>query len=223
MFEWKVEDMALMNESCITYIGRSKIYPCEHKVSKEDKIAFVDSMQNGKLSYILELAKKLEEDRESLPKNDWGNIKTVSLKAWLKRNDTRNIVDRDYKYGNVRFFFCERHINSINGSRNYDIYEDYVDEIFHRQLAECEAKEKKYFLKHDEYSILKRKFREKEMEYNTTFGVHIADWSSGKLAVIDDNDNERDITIDELKELLAKYEELDKLVEKLTAETHIVY
>ena len=43
------------------------------------------------------------------------------------------------------------------------------------------------------------------------------------MTVVDDNDNERDITIDELKELLSKYEQLDALVEKITKETHIVY
>ena len=31
------------------------------------------------------------------------------------------------------------------------------------------------------------------------------------------------IYIDELKDLLSKYEQIDSLVEKLTAETHIVY
>ena len=217
MFEWKVEDMVLMNEP---RIGIEKIYLCESKVSREDKIAFVDSMTDGKLSYILELAKKYEEEKELLPKNNWGSVKTVSLKAWLRRNDVRNIVDRDYRYGNIRFFFCERHIGSINGGYYYGVYKDYVDEIFHRQLNACEREEKKYFLEHDEYSILKRKFRDRK--YGTTFGVHIADWSNGRLTVVDD-DNERDITIDELKELLEKYEQLDRFVEKLTAETHIVY
>ena len=34
---------------------------------------------------------------------------------------------------------------------------------------------------------------------------------------------EREITIDELKYLLSKYDELDKLVEKITKETKIKY
>ena len=41
--------------------------------------------------------------------------------------------------------------------------------------------------------------------------------------VCDDSDDERDITIDELKLLLSKYEELDRLVEKITEEINIKY
>ena len=53
MFEWKVEDMALMNQKSGLFLGKEKIYNCESKVSREDKIAFVDSFQDGKLSYYI--------------------------------------------------------------------------------------------------------------------------------------------------------------------------
>ena len=224
MFEWKVEDMALMNEVCKTYFVKERIYDCEHKVSREDKIAFVDSMNDGKLSYILELAKKFEEEVESLPKDNWGDVKTVSFKAWLRRNDTRSLVDREYVYGRVYLLMAKRNIKRINGRYDYNTYKDYVDEMFHRQLKECEQEERAYFLAHDEYSILKKEFREKSRKYDTTFGVHCVDCSSGALYVVNEKPYmEREITIDELKELLSKYEQLDKLMEKLTAETNIVY
>lgn len=229
MFEWKVEEMALMNNHADVYGGRHKttLYACENSVSREDKIAFVDSMQDGKLSYLLSLIEKFNADKDSLPKKDsmFGEpeVKTTSLKAWIKRNDTKypqNVIDDWYNYGKYNLLGCERNIQS-NTKGTYDYYDDLVDEIFHRQLIECEREERKYFHEHDEYSILKKRYREKN--YDTTFGVHIRDWSAGRLTVADDNDNERDITINELKELLSKYEQLDALVEKLTKETHIVY
>ena len=225
MFEWKVEDMKLLNQRGGMFFGKEKIYDCEHKVSREDKIYFVDSMQNGALSYLLKLIEKFNNDKANLPKDSWGNVKTVSLKAWIKRNDTkysRHIIDDIYNYGKYRLLGMSRYItNDFKGA--YDTYEDLVDEAFHRQLNECKKKEHKYFLEHDEYSILKRKFRDKN--HCTTFGVRICDCSDGKMYVYDtdNDDNRREITIDELKELLAKYEQLDALVEKLTAETHIVY
>lgn len=222
MFEWKVEDMVLSNEDSKLFVGcKEKLYRCEPKVSREDKIAFVDSMQDGKLSYILELADKFEKDKETLPKDKWGHVKTVSLKAWLKRNDTRKIVDDKFHYGEIYFLHCSRYIYCLNKRQGYGIYEDYVNEVFHKQLQKCEAMEKQYFLEHDEYSILKQKFRDKK--YNTTFGVHTAMCSNGDVYVVDDDGNKREITIDELKELIEKYEQLDKLVEKLTMETHIIY
>lgn len=220
MFEWKVEEMKLMNDRKRNYDGKV-IFSFERDICTEDKIQFVDSMNNGELTYILELSKKFKKDREELPKDSWGNVKTVSLKAWLKRNDTKHKCDTSYHYGEIYFLGCRRHINYIGEKNYYETFDDYVDEIFHIQLERCLEKEKRYFLDHDEYSILKRKFEERK--HNTTFGVHIKSWSSGKMCVADDNGNEREITIEELKYLLSKYEELDRVVEKITAETNIRY
>lgn len=223
MFEWKIEDMALLNENGQIFFGKEKIYSCESTVSREDKIAFVDSLQDGKLSYILFLIEKFKKEKESLPKDQWNNVKTVSLKAWLKKNDTkygRPIIDNFYHYGKFYILGTERWITNDHKGV-YDTYDDLVDEVFHRQLKECEKKENEYFLEHDEYSILKEKFRNKH--YDTTFGVNISFWSSGKICVYDENNNERDITIDELKYILSKYEELDELVQKITEETHIKF
>lgn len=223
MFEWKVEDMVLLNQKGGLILGREKIYDCEHKVSREDKIAFVDSLQDGKLSYLLSLIEKFETDKDSLPKDDWNHVKTVSLKAWINRNDkkySRPIIDNWYHYGSYNLLGTTRWILS-NSKGQYDTYDDLVDEVFHRQLKKCEEKERSYFLEHDEYSILKKKFRERN--YCTTFGVHIITSSDENIYVAEDFDTKREITMDELKELLSKYEQLDALVEKLTAETNIVY
>lgn len=228
MFEWKIEDMVLLNEKDGSFLGKEKIYNCESKVSREDKIDFVDSLQDGKLNYLLSLMKKLSEEKDSLPKDRCGDIKTISLKAWIKRNDTRYgrpIIDDCYHYGKYRILGTERWItNDYKGA--YDTYEDLVDEVFHRQLKECKEKEYKYFLEHDEYSILKEKFRNKK--YGTTFGVNIATCTDGNIYIYENKDSfydseKRNITIDELKYLLSKYEELDRFVEKITEETNIVF
>lgn len=227
MFEWKVEDMVLLNQKGGVFLGKEKIYDCEHKVSREDKIAFVDSFQEGKLSYLLELIEKFNADKETMPKDQWDNIKTVSLKAWIKKNDTkygRPIVDNDYRYGRYYILGMERFI-TYEGKGSYDTYEDLVDELFHRQLKKCEEQERSYFLEHDEYSILKSKLREYQDKYRTSFGVHIVMCSSGEISVYNGEDykTSREITMDELKDLIAKYEQVDVLIGKLTEETHIVY
>lgn len=183
----------------------------------------MDSFYDGKLSYILELVEKFENEKDKLPKDRWGDVKTVSLKAWLNKNDPRKVVDSKYNHGYVSFFWnVKRNIQRLNRKGAYDIYKDYVDEIFHNQLSECERAEKVYFQEHDEYSILKKKFREKK--YSTTFGVHMGWSSDGDIYVYDEeHDRRRDVTIEELKYLLEKYEELEELVEKITKETNIVY
>lgn len=96
--------MVLMNNRHDVYTSRGKrkaiIYDCEDSVSREDKIAFVDSKTDGKLSYLLSLIEKFNADKDNLPKKDsmFGEpeVKTTSLKAWIKRNDTKysqNIID----------------------------------------------------------------------------------------------------------------------------------
>lgn len=224
MYEWNVEDLVLSKQESAVYIDREKIYSCESEVSREDKIAFVDKMQDGKLSYLLSLFEKYEKDKENMPKDSYGNVKTVSLKAWIKRNDTkygRPLLDNTWHYGSYYIVGLQRSMETTQKKGNYDTYEDLVDEVFHRQLRECENMERKYFLEHDEYSVLKKRFRERE--HMTTFGVHISDWSNGQLCVVSDSGEEREITLDELKELLGKYDQLDELVNKLTEETHITY
>lgn len=222
--EWNVEELKLYNQKGGVFFGKEKIYDCESKVTREEKIAFIDNLIDGKLSYLLELIDKFNKDKETLPKDNWGYIKTVSLKAWINRNDTkyeRKIIDNKFTIGEYRLLGTKRNIDS-NYKGTYDTYEDLVDELFHRQLKECEHIEMNWFLEHDEYSILKKNFGNRK--YDTTFGVNIGERSNGDIYVYEENgENKRDITIDELKELLSKYEELDKMVEKLTMETNIKY
>lgn len=217
MFEWRVEEMRLRNERQ----HFNKVYDLEYNVSREDKIAFIDQMQDGKMSCLLDLIGKYNKDASSLPKDKSGIVKTVSMRAWIKRNDKKNVVDIDYNTGSIRLLQCRRRIQYPNGAKSYDVHDDLVDELFHRQLVECRRMEDSYFREHDEYEILKEKFR--NSKHNTTFGVHISSWSTGRICVVGEDDKERDITIEELKELLDKYDQLDKFIEKLIAETHIVY
>ena len=221
MFEWNKEAMRLVNQEGNMFIGNEKIYNDENVTSREDKIAFVDKMQDGKLSYILDLAKKFQKDKGTMPTDSFGYVKTVSFKAWLRRNDNRNLIANTYGYGEIRGS-RGRNIQCISRRGRYDIYEDYVDELFHQQLKECERLEHNYFLEHDEYSILKQKFRDKEY-YNTTFGVNICDQGEDIFVCDSDGNGKRKITIEELKYLLEKYNELDLLIEKITAETDIGY
>lgn len=224
MFDWKVEDLKLINDKM--YINdrlhSSKHFSCEETTSREDKIAFVDKFHNGNLSYILNLKDKYENDRDELPKDQWGEVKTVSLKAWIKKNDSRNIVDNRYHYGEINL--CGTTIDIRKNVYNpYWEYKDDVDEIFHRQLCECAKQEQEYFKTHDEYEILKSSLLDNINKYGTTFGVIIITSSDGSISVGKDFDNKRPITIDEIKALLENYEKLKNYIGELTDNTHITF
>lgn len=225
-FIWNIEDGVFYKEKIDRNLDKHRLpFSIEYEVSRETKIKFVDDQQDGKLSYILELAAKFEAEKADMPKDKWGYVKTVSLKAWIKRNDTRNLLDDDYHYGSIRFFNLSnysRYIYDINTRATYDTFDDYVDEIFHRQLMECTKREREWYLAHDEYSILKKQFDD---HHYTTFGARIAFCSNGEILVVseDDDEKKRPITLNELKELIAKNQQIDDLIAKLTAETNIKY
>ena len=220
MFEWKVENLVLRNEN------KDKlnfIYSYENKLTKEEKIEFVDKYQNGKLSYIINLVNKFNEDKKVLPKDSYGHIKTVSLIAWIKRNDKEygisdysRIVDAYYHYGQIRFLRCERWITEedfLSRKSVYDLYDDYVDEIFHRQLLELLKQENEYFKTHDEYELLKSELQKK---YSYDFGLDLGFCSDGNIYIYDKNkENKRKLTLEELKTLVSKCDEINKVVKEL--------
>lgn len=221
MFEWKVEEMKLMNSQNKI----SGIFNCEYEVSREDKIAFVDSMQDGKLSYIIGMIQKFNDVKDTMPKDQWGKVKTVSMKAWLKRNDIgykKSIFYSNFYYGKFHILGVERFMecNPLNEKGSYyDHYANLVDEVFHRQLIECCSLEKKYFREHDEYSILKDRFRHLSHEYKTSFGVHTGYCSNGEVYIYDDENSEhREITIEELKRLIPLYDRLEMFIQELSEE-----
>lgn len=238
MFEWKAEEMVLTNSAKTIEVPKRhtcngikyekvKVYDCEDKVSREDKIAFVDSFTDGKLSYILSLCEKFDNEKTNLPQaNAYGDVKTVSLIAWLQRNDkgySRAVFSRNYNYGSFTILSSSRFIQHYNKKSAWDLYDDLVDECFHRQLINCEKMEKKYFEEHDEYCIHLSKLRDKGS--HITFGVPLVFWSTGKIEIRDEQNKEltREITLEEIKELLAKHEQVEAYIEKLSQETKIRY
>ena len=228
-YKWNVEDMQLMDEKCNVFIGIEKIYDAENKLSREEKIEFLDKMNDDKISYMLKLADKFQEDKDKLSKDEYGYCKDASLRAWLKKNDYRDIVDTSKPYiGSITLvgydsFGCgRRNIQNINLQARDDCRKDFVDELFHRQLKECEKQEKQYFNKyyyykheHDEYRILSKKVSDYIYKYDISFGKEI--WHSGDRLFFKDNQSclERDLTLDELKVLEAAFEKIKDTMDEI--------
>ena len=146
MFNWKVEEMKIMN---MTEEERSAF---EAEVSMEDKIAIVDSMQDNKLSYIMGLAKKYQADME----DEYGCTPTeYQKKAWVRKNDHRELIyRRSASYSNYGDFFVLEGGNLFTYPNRIHSYNsltenEFVDRIFHKQLMECKDKEMDYFYESD--------------------------------------------------------------------------
>lgn len=218
MFEWKVEDLKLLNDPMPL-----KRFSCENDVSREDKIAFVDLYEKGKLTRLLDLIEKFNKERNSLPQsNRSGYPKTVSFIAWVKRNGGADLIDVDYEYGNYKFMGIKRNLFT-NTRSYYDTFDDLVNEAFHRELLACKRREETYFLEHDPYSVAKANLRKCIHEYSTSFGVRISLVSNGDINVVfsDERDDRRPITLDEINLLLAQYKKLDDYIKTLSSEVNI--
>lgn len=209
--EWKLEDMKLMNNSGY-YVGKTKIYDCE-SISKDEKIEFLDKMYDGKISKMIKLVEKLNQEKDDLPKDHCGSVKTVSLKAWIKRNDKYKLL-KDYILG--EFYIGGRRILSFNRKAYYEYHDDAIDQIFHDKLKELEREERKYFNSTDEYSVLKSKLR-KKVDEACVFDLNLTFCSDGTISIRkeDDWDIKRDITIDEIKSILLQYEKLETFIQTL--------
>ena len=218
MFIWNVEDMKLRKPSI--FLGNTPLFSQENDTSREDKIEFVDRMNDGKLSYLLNLLDKWEEESPTMPKDTWGNVKTVSLIAWCKRNDPRKMIDRDYKYGMFRLLGTERYISSERDHKGpWDHYGDLVDEMFHRQLVDCMHKEEVYFKEHDPHQIALHRVRDYIDKYHTDFGIHLVISSKEIVCWAPDGDIHKympQLTLEQCNFLIAKYENLDNLIKNMS-------
>ena len=217
--EWKVEELKLRNAR-----RENGTFECEDSLSDEEKIAFVDKFQNGKMTILLNIFEKFKDDYDGIKKNKYGTIYPASLLAWIRRNNQGNLMDEKYSPGHIWLLGCRRGNIVYTSFQNEKERKLLINDIFHDQLLECKKQEDKYFLAHDEYSILKEKLSDYRCKFRTTFGVHLSFWSSGGIAVVGDDDEEsRDITIDELKLLLGKYELLEKYEAELSEDVNIVF
>jgi len=216
MFKWKVEDMKLL-EIEKTSRGMELLVI---NTSTEDKIEFVNRMNDNKLDKIFEAERKYREDLESgvIKTDSQGKPKTVSFKPWIKRNGYDDIIsdfvyDWGSKLGKITLLRCNRHIWSLDSPCGSDTFVTLVDELFCRQLQFCISEETKYFLNTDEKSVLERKVKDFISTYGTlNFNIS---WGGSISIVSKETGKSRHATLEDLKFMNEKYCKLEEFISKL--------
>ena len=230
MFTWNVEEMKLTHSPKLPKLMDGMgAWRLEREVSREDKIRFIDERTDGEITKILELSEKYAKEKEQLPHDEKGHVKTVSLKAWLKRNDTDRLFDADYHIGRTNKH--DRHIEDLNTTWNYNEPKDFVDFAFHKELEKCQIEENKYFNTHDEYTVLTDKLAEKLRENNLIHdavimgkSIHCSYGSSGnEVTVYGKGQEKRKANIEELETLLDYIEDIEKYIKERTQKLEISY
>jgi hypothetical protein len=243
MFEWNVEECKLIKEIKGAFpkprYEEDFTFKTERELNTAEKIEFIDSITNGRCTKLLALLQKYKDERDTLPKDPCkfgtDKTKTVSLKAWLKRNDDEGFFDREYHYGHIRpvkdTFLSKGtrgRISTPDSSRIQDACENpqkLVDYMFHSAMLECLRAEKQWFRSHDEHSIVTDQFIDLDNSgkfYH--FGLVISYGSGGiNIHSSDASGKERPLSTAELKRLIEFNRKVEEYAESLSSELGFSY
>lgn len=217
---YKLEDMRFLNmETRTQHIcnankkgGDYKVFELEDQLTIEEKIQFIDELKDGVASYMLNIINKWEEEKEFLPKDQYKNVKTISHKAWINRNDNRNIMSR-YDLGKYNIFRNEFKCLSLdcpttkNGYNELYTGSHIVNQWFHDLLRQLKIEERKYFESIDPVSIKIDKVQEMARN-NTLFGsITINDIVYNR---------KQDVSEKELDIYINAYEKLEEYIKNLS-------
>ena len=223
MFEWKVEDLALMNQksSSFTLYPDEIFYTCEANTSREDKIAFIDEIYSGSMSYIIKLIEKFKKDKHYLTKNKFGEITFNAMRKWIKDNDVNSrinfMINGDFFIGSFR-----GNINTIITKDRSSTLEYFISEVFHQTLKDLELEEIKYFKSTDGYHDLTSSLREMIRRYNTTFGIDLVD-DGEEFYIYDKNIKEKRIlTPEEIDNILKTFDMIQKYIDSISRQNRLL-
>lgn len=237
IMEYRIEDCKLYNEKKHggTIINGNFIYEMESKFSTEEKIKFIDENyelrgHKNACTYMLNLINKYLVEKDNLPKDTYGYVKTVSLKAWLKKNDFWKVVDDRYHYGS--YCFAMREYSNFatltprptwtSNTPYYNQEGKIVDLWFHDVLEILYHEEMKYFNDHNSLILKIRKIVDYRNLYGS-FGIKKIDLvASNGLSVLDSEwrrtFHHSPITEEEIDKMLKVYEDYDKFAKAKTKE-----
>jgi len=221
--EYKIEDLAFYKmkksikfvSNAATQNGKFGIFEIENQLGIDDKIKLLDEVRDGIGTYMLDLLNKWEIDSQTLPKEQfWDTVKTVSKKAWLKRNDPRVFVNDNRKVG--RYFLLGTSYGALSticpttehGFNMAYTGENIVNQWFHDLCVYLYEAEARYFKEHDSYQIKIQGLRDLSSQYRTCFdSKELNDfvWNSGVIS-----------SEEKVDEYIIAYQKLGKAIDDIS-------
>lgn len=227
MLTYNVEDLKL-KDSSVNDMVRYTV-----SVSDKDKIELIDAIEDGYATKLFTLKNKYDQDladgKIKIRETPFGNLvpNTNSLIAWIKRNDSDHILDNgsiltEYtgriRHAGLTYISISDDFHQVDTRSYYYTFPELLDELFLALLKKLRTQEEQYFKEHDEYEVKKQTVRDFAHRISTTFNYRIIFCSSGSIEIEgDDGSNtRRQISIQELDELISKYEEVENLIHCLS-------
>jgi hypothetical protein len=219
--EYKLEDLKFLNmKKEKIWVGNPRnrnglhVFEIEKTLSENEKLEIIDQMKDGVGTYLFNILKKWESEKETLPKNDWGEPKTVSKKAWIKRNDPKGIIDIKFKLGKYWLFKNDyKEMSTICPETEYGYSMEYTGESvihqwFHSLCEELYRNESNYFKENDPLQLKITKVKELGEHHRICFNnqdLNDIIWN-GKT----------DVSEEMLDEFIKAYEILEKSIEDIS-------
>lgn len=222
--DYKKEEMKLLNMKRRSSIFGSidnrnhKFFEIERTESIHDKTLFIDAQHDGIASYLIELFNKWDNEKDGLPKNAHSKPKTVSKKAWIRKNDTREIIDITYELGSYRLFgtkFKDMTQECPTTEHGFDLAysgKNVVEQWFHDSLILMYREEKKYFEDNDPFTIKLNKVKDLGNRHHIIF-------NSQELNDIVWN-RKTDVSEENLDVYISVYEDLEKSIDTIETALH---
>lgn len=214
---YKKEELKFLNMDKFNPItGKGKVFSIENELTIDDKIRFIDEVKDGVATYLLNILNKWENEKETLPKDNYGGVKTVSKKAWIKRNDTRKIIDIDFNIGKYYLFGTKYEKMSLicptseYGNRFMYTDSNIVNQWFHDLCVKLYQEEKAYFKTVDPIHIKIKEVKDYANRYHIYF-------DSKKVNDIAWNGDEN-ATESELDIYLEAYKKIETYINDITKE-----
>lgn len=229
MSEYNVADMKYWNEYKQETDERCPVY--QYKFREEDtltvqeKINIIDEDNDGFATTILNLAMEYTDDFnngviKSEVRYDGGNPvpKTVSYKAWLRRKKNKygsamRGVSTDYHVGKI--YIGDGDSRWLHHLMTEKSRIEFVNAVFRKVLKKRASQERTYFLEHDEYSVLLKTVSEHLLLRALDFPYIISSRDGLLIGSLEDN---RKATLEDLKVIMAKLNELQAVTNQFSAE-----
>lgn len=225
MFTWKKEELKFKNMKEQPFgTLRQAFEDFASTVSYQDKFEFLDMRNDYKLTEIKRIIDLYRATRDERKYDSYGSVKTVSLKAWIKRNDPAHIFEIDYSVGRTKGFYLAAYLQDlalVNDIKDVgDRFENCVNKLFVETCYKLLEEEIAYFKSTDPYEIAKTSLRDYAERYSTTFNMHLGFCSDDRIFVYEDDDcsddKKHEISLVEISEMLKKYQLLEKVDKLLT-------
>ena len=221
MNDYIKENLALLNMKKVPlqmYSGTSpEVFEIEKQMSVDEKINFIDSQKDGVASYLIELFNKWESEKDELPQQ-YGSPKKVSAKAWIKRNDNRGIIDKEFKIGTY-YLFGTKYMRMIAICPQTEYGRDMIytrqhiaNQWFHDLLTQLYYSEQKFFELNDPFTIKLKKVKEYGDYLGTVFNsLEINDivWN-----------RKTDVSESNLDIYIKAYQELEQSIKLIESKLH---